>query len=48
MRSAEFEDAESYRKFLLAIPVYLARDVMLWAYVSEDDHDNDEEEVDDD
>ena len=33
-RTAEFEDAETYRKFLLTIPADLACDVMMWAYVS--------------
>lgn len=33
-RTAEFEDAETYRNFLLTIPADLACDVMMWAYVS--------------
>ena len=55
VRTAEFEDAETYRDFLFAIPADLACDVMLWAYVAydavrgydtddEDDEDDEEEE----
>ena len=53
-RTAEFEDAESYRNFLLTIPADLACDVMMWAYVSygsetdgESENINDEEEEED-
>lgn len=53
-RTAEFEDAETYRNFLLAIPADLACDVMMWAYVSHgseidgerDSYDEEEDEDD--
>ena len=53
-RTAEFEDAETYRSFLLTIPADLACDVMMWAYVSygsetdeESENINDEEAEED-
>ena len=53
-RTAEFEDAETYRSFLFTIPAELACDVMMWAYVSygseidgESNEDDEEEESDD-